>query len=57
MTETRYQRVAREQQERQATRAAALKKQQNAKYAAIRKEERIRRAGQKERRYLDNLVN
>jgi hypothetical protein len=55
--ETRFERVAREQAERQAKRAKAQGARMNAEQAALRKAERARRAGSRERAYHEHLIS
>jgi hypothetical protein len=53
MTETRYQRIAREQAERQAARAARWAKEQRAREREIRAQRRAAR----EKRFLEALTD
>lgn len=57
MTETRYQRIAREQAERQALRAHKLAAHERQERMEVRRHARWAREGRKERAYLDALVS
>lgn len=56
MTETRYQRIAREQVERQAAQAAKRDAVFKAEQAAIRKQRKAMREGRKEGAYLNVIT-
>ncbi len=57
MTETPYQRIGREQRERQVARAAKIETEHKAKIRDARKAARIEREARKERAYHDALVS
>ena len=56
-SETRYQRVAREQRERQTAQAERDRQRQNATARRAREARRIARDGATERRYLEHLIS
>lgn len=55
--ETRYQRIAREQTERQAASAVARDKQFRAEQAAARKQRRVAREARAEHKYSNALAS
>lgn len=55
--ETRYQRIAREQRERQAAREARMVVENKTKASASRKARKLERDARRERAYLEHLVS